>query len=209
LLSSVVLLCRAFAVLISDIIMTEKIKNMMSDIDTRLHQNNMFTEHLETLEKKTGVRRLYLVTGAVAFVGLYLAFGYGAGLICNLIAFVYPAYASIKALESSRKEDDTQWLTYWVVYAVFGTVEFFSDILLSWFPFYWLFKCMFLAWCAAPASWNGSMVVYRRLIRPYFLKYEAQMDDVANEVSEKVKKFADSSADKAREMAADHITKQD
>lgn len=189
--------------------MTERIKSLMSDIDARLHQKNMFTEQLETLEKKTGVRRLYLVTGAIGFLALYLAFGYGAGLICNLVAFVYPAYASIKALESTRKEDDTQWLTYWVVYAAFGTVEFFSDILLSWFPFYWLFKCLFLAWCAAPASWNGSMVVYRRLIRPYFLKYETQMDDIANEVAEKAKKYVDLSAEKAREMAADQITKQD
>ena len=44
-------------------IMAERINSLMSDIDARLHQKNMFTDHLETLEKKTGVRRLYLVTG--------------------------------------------------------------------------------------------------------------------------------------------------
>lgn len=32
------------------------------------------------------------------------------------------------------------WLTYWVVYALFGLVEFFSDLLLSWFPFYYAGK---------------------------------------------------------------------
>ena len=45
--------------------MTEKVNALMSDIDARLHQKNMFTDHLETLEKKTGVRRLYLVAGIV------------------------------------------------------------------------------------------------------------------------------------------------
>lgn len=46
----------------------------------------------------------------------------------------------IKAVESPSKEDDTVWLTYWVVYSLFGLVEFFSDLLLSWFPFYYVGK---------------------------------------------------------------------
>ena len=46
----------------------------------------------------------------------------------------------IKAIESPSKEDDTVWLTYWVVYSLFGLAEFFSDLLLSWFPFYYVGK---------------------------------------------------------------------
>ena len=45
-----------------------------------------------------------------------------------------------KAIDSVEKDDDTQWLTYWVVYAAFGIIEFFTDIILSWIPFYFLFK---------------------------------------------------------------------
>lgn len=46
----------------------------------------------------------------------------------------------IKAIESPCKEDDTKWLTYWVVYGIFSLGEFFSDIFLYWFPFYYAFK---------------------------------------------------------------------
>lgn len=52
------------------------------------------------------------------------------------------SFTSVKAVESASKEDDTQWLIYWVVFGVFNIVEFFSDILLSWFPLYFLVKVL-------------------------------------------------------------------
>ncbi|XP_025772099.1 receptor expression-enhancing protein 6 [Puma concolor] len=105
-----------------------------------LEQRNLAAEALRALEAKTGVDKRYLATGAATLLSLYLLFGFGASLLCNVIGFVYPAYASIKAIESPSKEDDTVWLTYWVVYGLFGLAEFFSDLLLSWFPFYYAGK---------------------------------------------------------------------
>lgn len=61
-----------------------------------------------------------------------------------LIGFVYPSYASWKALESRKEgaavatagEAATQsrdaWLTYWVVFSAFNVVEHLLDWLVSW-----------------------------------------------------------------------------
>ncbi|XP_042552947.1 receptor expression-enhancing protein 6 [Dipodomys spectabilis] len=150
-----------------------------------LQHRNLATETLGWLEAWTGVEKRYLAVGAVTLLSLYLLFGYGASLLCNLIGFVYPAYASIKAIESPSKEDDTVWLTYWVVYALFGLAEFFSDLLLFWFPFYYAGKCAFLLFCMSPGQWNGALILYHRVVRPLFLKHHAAVDRALSHLSSK------------------------
>lgn len=78
--------------------------------------------------------------GLVVFMVFYLLIGYGTLLLSNVIGFLYPAYASIKAVESSRKDDDTKWLTYWVVFSFITLIEFPAEIILQWIPFYSLIK---------------------------------------------------------------------
>lgn len=138
------------------------------------------TTYFEKAEKLTNVKRSYLAQGILGFLSLYLVIGRAAQFVCNLIGFVYPAYKSLLALESTNKDDDSKWLTYWVVFAAFSVVEFFSDILLSWFPLYWLAKVAFMAWCAADIPLNGSLLIYNRIIRPLFLKNKSKIESTLN-----------------------------
>lgn len=165
-------------------------------LDKKLHENNKITEYFEKAEQLTGVKRVYLALGLLGLWALYMILGHGAELICNAIGFAYPAYTSMIALESSNKEDDTRWLTYWVTFAAFSLVEFFSEIILGFIPFYWLMKCIFLIWCFAPISNNGSQFLYSRIIRPVFLKNRKTIDDTLNKAASGVKGLAMDAAGK-------------
>jgi receptor expression-enhancing protein 5/6 len=127
---------------------------------------------LKDLEAQTGVKVPYLAGGAAAFVVLFTYFVFGPGLLCNLIGFFYPVYASIKAVETDNKEDDTRWLIYWIIYAFFNIIETFSDVILYWFPFYFALKAGFLVWLMLP-NHMGAKVIYDKAIRPFVKKHEA------------------------------------
>ncbi len=148
-----------------------------------LHEKNIFTDLLAQVEEKTGISRLYLVLAGGVLLAGYLIIGYGSTLICNCIGFVFPAYSSIKAIESRSKEDDTKWLMYWIVFSTFSMVELFADVILFWIPFYSFIKCVFLIYCMAPTSWNGSITIYNSIIRPFFLKHEEKIDKVMGRVT--------------------------
>eukprot|EP00116_Pleurobrachia_bachei_P011953 sb/3472215/ len=111
---------------------------------------------------KTKVSKVNLVMGVVGFTAVWLAIGYGSPFLCDFIGFIFPAYLSFKAVESADTRDDTQWLTYWIVYSYFGILEFFSDYILFWIPFYSLIKCCFLLWMV---NYNGASLIYTRFIR--------------------------------------------
>ncbi|KAI9556957.1 hypothetical protein GHT06_016751 [Daphnia sinensis] len=169
--------------------MTQFLEQYRAGLEKMLYEPGFINNLLAKAEERTGVKRLYIALGMVGVISIYLTFGYGAQLLCNSIGFVYPAYASVKAIESDKKDDDTKWLTYWTVFAFFSIIEFFSDILLSWFPLYWLAKCILLVWCFAPVSWNGSAVIYQRIIRPRYLKYNTKLDKVVGDAASNAAKL--------------------
>ena len=94
----------------------------------------------------------------------------GAKLLSDLLGFIYPAYASFKAIDSADPNDDTQWLTYWVVFACFSIVESALTFVVSWIPFYFFVKLAFLVWLYHPST-LGAVVVYGQVVRPFVMPY--------------------------------------
>lgn len=52
-------------------------------------------------------------------------------------------------------------------------------------------QCLFLIWCMAPVTWNGSEILYKRVIRPFFLKHQATMESMVSDLSAKAKNITE------------------
>nr|CAD2163404.1 unnamed protein product [Meloidogyne enterolobii] len=120
----------------------------------------------ERLRRVPGLNIFCAICG---FLFLWLLAAPGAGLICNLIGIIYPAYASVVALRSAGKEDDTQWLVYWTTYGTFSLVDQFADRITPYFPLYWPLKALFLLYLYLPQTY-GAQNMYVKYLDPAFDK---------------------------------------
>ncbi len=136
-------------------------------------------KYADIIEEKTHVNVEYFAIGLALVLAALLFSGFKAKMVANSIGFLYPVYATVVAIESTNKEDDTQWLTYWVVFALFSTIENFTSIILYWLPFFYPLKVTVLLWCMSP-KYNGATIVYENIIRPHFLKHQSAIDQVLN-----------------------------
>jgi receptor expression-enhancing protein 5/6 len=124
---------------------------------------------LQNFEKQTNVPKVYVVLGLGALYFFLVFFNIAANFLVNTIGFAIPAYYSLEALFSTQTSDDTQWLTYWVVYA-FLTVFESGVNAVYWFPFYYTFKFVLVLWMALPQT-GGAQVVFRSFLQPVFSRY--------------------------------------
>ena len=54
-------------------------------------------------------------------------------LLTRPLIILYCGYMSFKAIESTNKDDDTQWLTFWLLYSIIVFAEIWTDIFLAWY----------------------------------------------------------------------------
>lgn len=129
-----------------------------------------FLGRLQKLEEDHGIPKVVIFAlGSLILLCSLFVIG-GAKLISDLVAFLYPAYESFKAIDSADGSGaDTQWLTYWVVFAVISIFEQCAQFLVAWVPFYFFIKIAFFIWLYHPSTLGAGMI-YKSL-RPFILPY--------------------------------------
>lgn len=158
----------------------------LNTVRTTIFKYPITKKYAEIVEEKTKVNAEYFVVGFLALITLLLFIGSDAGaeFIANFVGFAYPMYATIRAIESDEKEDDTDWLVYWVVFSFFHLIENFADIVVYWIPFFYPLKVTFLLWCMLP-QYKGAHIIYVNVIKPLFDKHSATIDEALNSFSSK------------------------
>jgi receptor expression-enhancing protein 5/6 len=160
-------------------------------------------EYLELIHKQTGIQGKYVIIGLAISVAL-VCVGYLEKLITNLVGTVYPAFWTIKSIESST-DDDRHWLTYWVVFTLFSIIDTFSGFLLKLLPFYFFIKIIFLIWLFMPNS-RGCQIIYNLLVVKLFKSVEKDIDTVGVKFNEYTKELITTTAEKVEKTKNRIIT---
>ncbi|KAG5870193.1 hypothetical protein JTB14_023181 [Gonioctena quinquepunctata] len=104
-------------------------------------------------------------------------------VVILLFGTLYPAYASYKAVRTKNVKEYVKWMMYWIVFALFTCIETFTDVFLSWFPFYYEIKIVLVIWLLSPAT-KGSSILYRKFVHPTLSSREQEIDEYITKAKE-------------------------
>ena len=138
-------------------------------------------------QEKVNIPKEYLVSAGGTVFFILFFFGIGAGSLCSLVGFVYPAFKSLETLESKKRRGNVQWLVYWILYSIFSIIEVFVDYLLYIIPFYYAFKLAFLLWAMLPQT-KGATLIYDSFLKDYVNKNESKIDAALNNAKKTLSK---------------------
>ncbi|XP_036927205.1 receptor expression-enhancing protein 1 isoform X2 [Acanthopagrus latus] len=105
-------------------------------------------------------------------------------LVVLVFGTLYPAYSSYKAVKSKDVKEYVKWMMYWIIFALFTTVEVFTDMFICWLPFYYELKIAFVVWLLSPYT-KGSSVLYRKFVHPTLSSKEKEIDDYIGQAKDK------------------------
>ncbi|KAJ5360523.1 hypothetical protein N7517_009714 [Penicillium concentricum] len=138
----------------------ERAQHSIAQLDKELSKYPV----LANLERQTNVPKVYVILGLVGVYFFLVFFNIAGEFLVNFAGFLVPGYYSLQALFTSSTKDDTQWLTYWVVFAFLTVIE--SAISAAyWFPFYYIFKFVLIMWMALPQT-GGAQIVFNSFLQP-------------------------------------------
>ena len=78
---------------------------------------------INSLSRYFGTSRLVTVSVITVVFVLFVVFGLGKAVFSHFVGAFYPTIASFRAVEDKDIKAASLWLTYWVAFVAFATVE--------------------------------------------------------------------------------------
>lgn len=104
-------------------------------------------------------------------------------VVVLLFGTLYPAFASYKAVKTKNIREYVKWMMYWIVFAIFTCLETVTDLLISWFPFYYEIKIILVVWLLSPAT-RGSSILYKKFVHPWLERNECEIEQYIERASQ-------------------------
>ncbi|KAI0421467.1 TB2/DP1, HVA22 family-domain-containing protein [Xylaria grammica] len=99
-----------------------------------------------------------------------------AHFFASIASFLFPLFASYKALKTSDPAQLTPWLMYWSVLSCALLAESWTEFILVWIPFYSWIRLGFLLWLVLPST-QGARVLYEAYLHPYLEENELAIEE--------------------------------
>ncbi len=136
-------------------------------------QQNIPYSFIQEIQKKSDIPAAYLIFTLI-FASVLVSSGYFAQSLTSIIIFVLPVYWTLKAVELRLKNEDKQWMTYWLIWTFF----YFLDLIFSNFfkriPNFYLLKLLFFIWLFLPST-MGAQYLYYNLFSSYSDKFDINL----------------------------------
>lgn len=127
-----------------------------------------------------------------------------ARLLSSIPTFLFPVFASYKALKTSDPALLTPWLMYWVVLACALLFESWAGFILTWIPFYAWFRLFFLLYLILPQT-QGARVLYQQHVDPFLHNNELAIDDFISSAHDRAKAAGIEYLKQAIELIKQHL----
>ncbi|XP_022989199.1 HVA22-like protein e [Cucurbita maxima] len=115
--------------------------------------------------------------GRAAFNLLHAAIGFATVLL-------YPLYETKRAIEkASLRDQQQQWLTYWLLLSFLTMIELYFSTIISWIPIWAYIKMVVCLWLMLP-SFKGAAYVYENIAMK-FMTIEREEKPESDLVKEK------------------------
>ena len=168
---------------------------------------------LASVERATGIPRLYCVIALLLLATGIVFQGWGWRLLTTVLAFCYPLYCSLRCLcaPHSYSADPSRgprlWLVYWLVFGLLSFSERLSDSLLSFLPLYRPLKLAFLLWCFLPHT-QGCAVLYDCVLHPLLARHSPIIERSVGDVREAVGAVGEHVVREGRKMSVQLLNNQ-
>ncbi|KAG7022989.1 HVA22-like protein a, partial [Cucurbita argyrosperma subsp. argyrosperma] len=139
--------------------------------------------------------------GRAAFNLLHAAIGFATVLL-------YPLYETKRAIEkASFRDQQQQWLTYWLLLSFLTMIELYFSTIISWIPIWAYIKMVVCLWLMLP-SFKGAAYVYEH-ISTKFMAIEREEKPESDLEKEKEKEKEDKEEEKEKEKEKEKKKKKE